>query len=200
MIPRHVVKPKQKLFRTLPDIRELPAHGQMILADCVATRLRPIKSDPGVVRLVIVNRIPIVTFLLVPPGRWSVMMSSPHQVMKAKRRHVIHDRIVRREHQLHDLVAAWASCVSAILVHSFAICSDESRGFQARRPKAYQFACNRWCPVQLRSEPVFATPAMPLRRCRYNVPFTTLLTVDPRPFAYVSESRNSRHIEARKTK
>ena len=46
--------------------------------------------------------------------------------------------------------------------HSSAISSAVRSWFHASRPKAYQFACANGCPVQFRSEPVFATPAIPV--------------------------------------
>src|SRR6185369_11746660 len=95
-------KPEQKVFRTLLKIRELLSHRQMILTHCVAAGLRPIESNPERIRLVIVNRVPIVTLFLVPPGRWSIMMSAPKKMMKTKRRHVIYDRLMRREHQSYN--------------------------------------------------------------------------------------------------
>src|SRR6185369_817552 len=96
------MKPEQKLLRTLLKIRELLSHRQMILAHCAATSLRPIESNPERIRLVIVNRVPIVTLFLVPPGRWAIMMSTPKEMMQSKRRHVIHDRLMRLEHHPYD--------------------------------------------------------------------------------------------------
>jgi hypothetical protein len=80
-----------------------------------------------------------------------------------------------------------------IRIHSSAIAPALSPGSQASRPKAYQLACAKSWPLQLTSRPVFATPAMPVRR----VPPITFATWDPAPFAYVSASRNSFHIGAR---
>src|SRR6185436_15730692 len=96
------MKPKQKLLGTTLQIRKLLPHPLLILTHCVAAAAGPIKSDPKCTSFVIVDRVPIVAFFLVPPRRWSVMMSSPHQMMESKRRHVIHDRLVRLEHQPHD--------------------------------------------------------------------------------------------------
>jgi len=48
--------------------------------------------------------------------------------------------------------------------HSSAMASLVSDGFHASRPNAYQFAAANGWPVQLRSLPVLATPAMPVRR------------------------------------
>src|SRR5262245_2189573 len=97
-----MMEPEQKLFRTLLKIRELLSHRRLILADCIAASLRPIESNPECIGLVIVNRIPIVTFFLVPPWRRPVMMSTPKEMMKSKRRHVIHDCFVRLEHHSND--------------------------------------------------------------------------------------------------
>src|SRR3569833_1446135 len=46
-----------------------------------------------------------------------------------------------------------------IRVHSSAIFCGLSRGFQASRPSAYQFAWSKLVPLQLRSVPTFDTPA-----------------------------------------
>jgi hypothetical protein len=55
-----------------------------------------------------------------------------------------------------------ASVEKVIDSHSSAICSAERLGSHARRPKAYQLAWAKSWPVQLVSEPVLATPAMPV--------------------------------------
>ena len=50
-----------------------------------------------------------------------------------------------------------------IRIHSSAMSADVSAGFHARRPYAYQFAWLNCEPVQSRSVPMFATPAIPVR-------------------------------------
>src|ERR1051326_1663462 len=80
VIPRYVMKPEQKLFRTTLDVRELFAHGQMILAHRVAASLRAIETNTERIRLVIANGVPVVAFLGVPPGRWSIVMPAPEQM------------------------------------------------------------------------------------------------------------------------
>ncbi len=45
---------------------------------------------------------------------------------------------------------------------SSAIARDDADGFQARRPKTYQLAWSKCEPLQLRSVPMLATPAMPV--------------------------------------
>src|SRR5215470_8233812 len=96
------MKPEQILFRALIYSSELPRDFRTILAHGVAPSLRPVESNPKRIRLVIVNRVPIVTFLRVPPRRWSIMMSAPKEMMQSKRRHVVHDCLMRLEHQPHD--------------------------------------------------------------------------------------------------
>src|SRR6188474_3410509 len=99
VIPWDVVKPEQKLFGTSLNISELLLDGQMILAHRVATCLRPIKPDAKRIRLVIVDWVPIVALFRIPPRRRPVVMSSPKEMMQTKRCHVVHNRIVRFEHQ-----------------------------------------------------------------------------------------------------
>src|SRR6516164_5242080 len=104
-----------------------------------------------------------------------------------------------RESIIIDLIFATAdgSSVHVMWIHSSAIDSADSDGSHASRPKAYQFACAKSCPVQFASRPVFATPTIPVRVLPSRVPSITFATVDPAPRAYVSESRNSFHIGAR---
>src|SRR5215475_1249891 len=99
MVPTHVVKPKQKLLRTLLQVGKLVANWTMILADCIATSLRAIEPNAECISFVIVDRIPIIPFFSVPPWRWSIMMPAPKQVMQAKRSHVIDHCFIRVEHQ-----------------------------------------------------------------------------------------------------
>src|ERR1041385_829695 len=80
VIPRDVMKPEQKLLRTTLDVRELFAHRQMILAHRVAAGLRAIEADAERVRFVIVNRVPVLAFLRVPPRRWSIVMPPPKPI------------------------------------------------------------------------------------------------------------------------
>ena len=61
----------------------------MVLAHCIAARFRAIESQTTLVRAVVIDRIPVSARLSVPPGSGTVMMSAPHDVMKAQRRHVI---------------------------------------------------------------------------------------------------------------
>src|ERR671914_328285 len=56
-----------------------------------------------------------------------------------------------------------ASLVNVMRIHSSASAVDVSDGFQARRPNACQLAQAKTEPHQLRSVPVFATPAIPVR-------------------------------------
>src|SRR5436309_3152564 len=98
MVPRDMMKPKQKFFRTGLQIRELLTHRRMILSDRVATGFCPVEAQPECVSLVIIDRVPILARLGVPPGRWTIMVPTPHQVMKTERSHVIDRRLMRPEH------------------------------------------------------------------------------------------------------
>ena len=82
-------------------------------------------------------------------------------------------------------------------VHSSAICRAVRFGFQASRPEAYQFDCEKWCPHQLRSSPGLTTEATPVTRYGWISPSTDFATVDPLPLAKVSACRNSSHIVPR---
>src|SRR5689334_12423358 len=93
------MKPEQKFLGTPIYSSELPRDLGTILTDRVAASLRPIKSNPERISLVIINRVPILAFLRVPPRRWSIVMSTPEEMMQSQRRHVIHDGFVRLEHQ-----------------------------------------------------------------------------------------------------
>src|SRR2546423_14834668 len=73
MVPRHMMKPKQKFFRTCLQVGKLLTHGRMILADCVAAGYCPVEAQPECVSLVIIDRIPVFARLRVPPGRWTIM-------------------------------------------------------------------------------------------------------------------------------
>ena len=85
-------------FGTLMDLRELLPSAPRVLTHRVATGLGPVKSDPKRIRFVVIDRVPVVTLLLVPPRCWSVMVTTPHDVMQTQRRHAIHNRIMRIEH------------------------------------------------------------------------------------------------------
>ena len=54
------------------------------------------------------------------------------------------------------------SLVKVMRTHSSAMACADRSGSQARRPKAYQLAWSKCDPVQLRSAPMFDTPAMPV--------------------------------------
>src|ERR1041385_532852 len=71
-------------------------------------------------------------------------------------------------------------------VHSSAIAAGDAAGSQASRPNAYQFAWLKCDPVQFRSVPVLATPAMPVRREPKSEPSPTRATAEPLPFTHVS--------------
>ena len=65
---------------------------------------------------------------------------------------------------------------------------EESSGFHASRPNTYQLAWSKCEPLQLRSLPMFATPAMPVRPLlnsvpRCSSPSMTFATVEPLPRA-----------------
>src|SRR5258705_80926 len=70
----------------------------MVLAQRVAAGLSAVEPKPPGVGPMIINRVPVSTRLSVPPGSRTIVMSSPHDMVKAKRRHVIHDRLARLEH------------------------------------------------------------------------------------------------------
>src|SRR4051794_13904144 len=82
--------------------------------------------------------------------------------------------------------SASGSCVNVMRSHSSAICSADKDGSHASRPYAYQFACAKWWPHQLRSDPVLATAAMPVMREGCTPPWITFATVEPGPAAKVS--------------
>ena len=71
-------------------------------------------------------------------------------------------------------------------IHASAMASEPAPGSQARRPNAYQFAQAKTEPHQLRSVPMFDTPAMPVSAYGSTPPSMTLATVEPFPFANVS--------------
>src|SRR5262245_43359088 len=104
MVPGRVMKPDQKLFRASSQAGEPVTRWRMILANGIAASLRAIESQPAFVGAVVIGRIPVGPFFLVPPRRGAVMMPAPHNVMQPQRRHVIHQRLVRFEHHARDRV------------------------------------------------------------------------------------------------
>src|SRR5262245_4086700 len=88
MIPRDVMEPDQKLLRASGQVGEAVAHGWMILAHGIAACFGSVKPQAALVGAVIISRIPIVAFFLVPPRRGAIMMPAPHNVMQPERRHV----------------------------------------------------------------------------------------------------------------
>src|SRR5258705_3586708 len=87
-----------------------------------------------------------------------------------------------------------------IRTHSSAMLRDDSVGSHASRPNAYQFAWLKIEPVQLRSLPMLATPAMPVRVYPCNEPSTTRATEDPLPFRYVYARHTSSNSGPRYTR
>src|SRR2546426_5878209 len=73
-------------------------------------------------------------------------------------------------------------------IHSSAMAADDSMWSHASRPNAYQLAWLKSEPVQSRSVPTLATPAMP---------WIAFATVEPGPWAYVSAWKTSSHSGAR---
>src|SRR6266542_1643346 len=74
----------------------------MVLAQSITAGFSAIKSQTSLICAVIVNRIPVVALKGVPPGSRAVMMATPHKVMKAKRRHVVHQCLMRFKHDASD--------------------------------------------------------------------------------------------------
>src|SRR5438067_8655660 len=82
---------------------------------------------------------------------------------------------------------AAGSFVNVCRTQSRAMSVELASGSHARRPYAYQFAWLNCEPVQSRSLPMFDTPAIPVHRYGSIAPSTTFATVEPFPFAYVSD-------------
>ncbi len=89
-----MMEPKQKLLRTGVQVRKPIADRRMVLAQSVTPGSRAIKSDSAIVGAVEVNRIPVGARLRVPPRRWAIMMSAPHQVVQAQGRHIVNQRVM----------------------------------------------------------------------------------------------------------
>src|SRR5262245_9177291 len=81
MIPGDVMEPDQKLLRTRSQVGVAVAHVRMILTHGIATFFSSVESQAAIVGAVIVGRIPVGAFFLVPPRRGAVMMPAPHNVM-----------------------------------------------------------------------------------------------------------------------
>src|SRR5438105_3482743 len=94
VIPRHMMKPEQKLFGASGEVREAVAHFTVILAHGVAACFRAVKSEAAIIGAMVVNRILVLALLAVPPRSRAVMMPAPHNVMQTERRHIIHERLV----------------------------------------------------------------------------------------------------------
>src|SRR5678815_587842 len=98
-----------------------------------------------------------------------------------------------------------ASFENVMRTQSSAIARDEADGFQARRPKTYQLAWSKSEPLQLRSRPMFATPAMPVSLVLdglppYSDPSMTFATVEPLLRTNVSAARTSSYSGPRYTR
>src|SRR5262245_2462377 len=98
IIPRHVMKPQQVLFRAGLQITKTIAHNRLILTYRVASCGCPVKTDTTIIGTVVVNGVPIVSWFGVPPRSRTIMMFAPHDVVKPKRRHVVNQSFVRLEH------------------------------------------------------------------------------------------------------
>src|SRR5262245_17357016 len=98
------MEPEKEFFRTLPRVGENLTDRIMILANCVAARLRPIEPQPFFISAVIVDRSPVGPLAPVPPGRWAVMMPGPHDVMETNGSHIVHHSLARLEHDASDLI------------------------------------------------------------------------------------------------
>src|SRR5205085_7883964 len=95
VIPRHVMEPEQKFFRAGAQVGEAVADGRTVLTDGVAARRRAVEAEAARVGPMIVDRVPVGARLLVPPRRGAIVVPAPHEVMKAERRHVVNQRVVR---------------------------------------------------------------------------------------------------------
>src|SRR5207253_11421270 len=96
-----MVKPKQKFFRAGGPVGEPLTNRRTVLAQGIAARLRAVETQAVLVGAMVVNRI-VGARLSVPPGSRTVVVPSPHDVMKAQGYHVVHQCLVRLEHDTDD--------------------------------------------------------------------------------------------------
>src|SRR5713101_1034230 len=89
MIPSHMMKPQQKVLRTSIQVRKLIADRLMILTNGIAAGRGAVESDSFGVSTVVINRIPIIARLGIPPRSRTIMVTTPEKVMQPERRHVI---------------------------------------------------------------------------------------------------------------
>ena len=85
--------------RTSPNARATAGAYWATALLPVALRSKPMPSRVGAV---VVDRSPVGARAAGDPGSGTVVMSAPHQVMQAERRHVVHHRFARTHHHADD--------------------------------------------------------------------------------------------------
>ena len=76
------MKPQKKLFRTGIYASKTFAYRWMVLGYCITSSFSTVESDPIVISTMVVDGIPICSLKLVLPGRRSVVVTSPHDVVQ----------------------------------------------------------------------------------------------------------------------
>src|SRR5260370_1802203 len=97
-IPRHMMKPQQKVLRTSIQVRKLIADRLMILANRIAAGRGAVESDSFGISTMVINRIPIIARLRIPPRSLTVVMAAPKKMVQSQRCHVIDHSFARLKH------------------------------------------------------------------------------------------------------
>ena len=111
MLPRHMMEPKQKLFRTSVNRIKLLSQRLRILCYSIASRMATVKTKTFFISLMIIRRQPIWTSTGdCTPRFWSIMMSPSENMVQSKRHHIIYNSFTATHHHIFHWTGKLSIC------------------------------------------------------------------------------------------